>query len=79
MIYYGPREWLKERCKAKKLTQLEAAIAVGVTPEYFQKIIYGTKNPSLDLAVKIAKLLNFPVEWFVQSNVQSHVSVAAKK
>jgi len=79
MIYYGPREWLKERCKDKKLTQLEAAIAVGITLEYFQKIIYGTKNPSLDLAVKIAKLLDFPVEWFVQSDVQSHVSVAAKK
>ncbi|MDD3029827.1 MAG: helix-turn-helix transcriptional regulator [Alphaproteobacteria bacterium] len=68
MKYYGRREWLKDIRESKKLTQFEAALAIDVTPEYYQKLEYGTKNPSIEVAVKLSQLFGFPVERLVQSH-----------
>ncbi len=66
MKYYGKREWLKQLRESKNFTQFEVAMAVEVTPEYLQKVEYGTKNPSLEVAVKLSRFLGFPVDRLVQ-------------
>ena len=64
MIYCGKRVWLQEARKKANLTQFQIAQALGITPVYYQKIEYGERTPSMELASKIAKLLDFPIEKF---------------
>lgn len=66
MKYYGRRDWLRDIRKAKNFTQFYVAMTIGVSPEYYQKFEYGTRNPSMEVAIKLAKLLEFPVERLTQ-------------
>jgi len=53
---------IKELRKINKVSQDELALAVGVTRQTIIAIENDKYNPTLELAMKIAKLLNCPVE-----------------
>ena len=53
---------LKELRKAQKLTQDELAKAVNVTRQTINAIENDKYNPTLELAIKLARYLSTPVE-----------------
>lgn len=53
---------VKEKRLEKNLTQLELANLVGVTPKYIGFIENGERNPSLQVAQKIAGVLDSTIE-----------------
>lgn len=53
---------LKEYREKRKMSQAELAYVVGVSPRYIAFIEAGQRNPSLKLAVKMAKLFKASVE-----------------
>ena len=53
---------IKSARAKQKLTQSQIAKRVGISVISYQRIEYGTQNPSLETAIKIAKTLNTPVE-----------------
>lgn len=53
---------LKELRKAQKLTQDELAKAVDVTRQTINAIENDKYNPTLELAIKLARYLSTPVE-----------------
>lgn len=59
---------LKETREKKKLTQKTMAAAVGLSEISYQRIEYGTQTPSLQTALRIAKILNSTVEELFGSN-----------
>ncbi|MDU5594393.1 helix-turn-helix transcriptional regulator [Peptoniphilus rhinitidis] len=59
---------VKDKRIEKNLTQLELANLVGVTPKYIGFIENGERNPSLQVAQKIAGVLDSTIEdIFLQS------------
>ncbi|CAG7594393.1 hypothetical protein PEPTYR26121_01766 [Peptoniphilus tyrrelliae] len=59
---------VKDKRIEKNLTQLELANLVGVTPKYIGFIENGERNPSLQVAQKIAEVLDSTIEdIFLQS------------
>lgn len=55
------RIWLKELRERKGLNQQQLAESVGVSREYITMIESGQRNPSVNLAKKIAIFFN--IEW----------------
>lgn len=55
------RIWLKELRERKGLNQQQLAENVGVSREYITMIESGQRNPSVNLAKKIADFFN--IEW----------------
>lgn len=55
------RIWLKELRERKGLNQQQLAESVGVSREYITMIESGQRNPSVNLAKKIADFFN--IEW----------------
>ncbi|MBP3271129.1 MAG: helix-turn-helix transcriptional regulator [Ruminococcus sp.] len=53
---------LKDLRKANRLTQDELAKALGVTRQTINAIENEKYNPTLELALRLAKYLNMPVE-----------------
>ena len=53
---------VKDKRIEKNLTQLELANLVGVTPKYIGFIENGERNPSLQVAQKIAEVLDSTIE-----------------
>ena len=53
------REWLQRIRLAKKLTHEEVARAAGIQRAYFTMIESGYRDPSVDVAKKIAVVLGF--------------------
>ena len=53
---------LAERRKELHLTQLEVANAVHLRESLYQRYEYGTVNPTVGVALKIAKVLHTTVE-----------------
>lgn len=53
---------VKDKRIEKNLTQLELANLVGVTPKYIGFIENGERNPSLQVAQKIAKILDSTID-----------------
>lgn len=53
----------------RRLTQSQVAGAVGIAEVSYQRIEYGTQNPSLKTAIRIARVLGVPVEelWIYKS------------
>lgn len=47
---------LKEYLEDKRLTYREFAEKLGIRTQSLQSVVYGSKKPSLDLAVKIEEL-----------------------
>jgi putative transcriptional regulator len=55
------RIWLKSFRNKRKLTQEEVAKLCDISRSFYTHIEIGTKTPSVDVAKKIAKTLEF--EW----------------
>lgn len=55
------RIWLKHYRKNRKLTQEEVAKLSDISRSFYTHIENGTKTPSVDVAKKIAKTLDF--DW----------------
>lgn len=55
------RLWLKDFRNKRKLTQEEVAKLSDISRSFYTHIEKGTKTPSVDVAKKIAKTLEF--EW----------------
>ncbi len=56
------RNRLKELRKSQKLTQDELANAVGVSRQTINAIENDKYNPTLELAIRLARYLGMPVE-----------------
>lgn len=57
------RNWLKNKRKNKNLTQKKFALLVGISRSLYAMIENGDRTPSVPVAKKIAKELNF--EWTI--------------
>lgn len=57
------RKWLIEIRKEAGLTHEEIANSVGIKRQYYSKIENGTRRPSVQVAKKIAELLQF--DWTI--------------
>lgn len=55
------RNWLKKTRMKKCKTQYEVAELSGISRSYYTKIELGIKTPTVDVAKKIAKTLDF--DW----------------
>lgn len=55
--------------KGKHLTQEELAKLAGIKRNYYGLIENGKRNPSLEIAMKIAKALNEKVEDVFEKNI----------
>lgn len=61
-VFLLVRNNLKNIRKKYNLKQREIAEAVGITTSYYGMIERGVRNPTLDLAKKIAEFLNTSIE-----------------
>jgi DNA-binding XRE family transcriptional regulator len=61
------REWLKQKRASKGYTVREVAPLLGISWTHYSDIENGRRNPSLELAIKIAKLYSFKVEKFLSA------------
>lgn len=57
------RSWLKNIRYSKGLTQLEVAEKVRIERSYYTMIENGDRKPSVEVAQRIAKVLDF--EWTI--------------
>lgn len=55
------RVWLRKKRQERGLSELEVSKRAGIAQPFYHNIEFGTKNPSVDTAKKIASVLNF--EW----------------
>lgn len=53
------RDWLIYSRKIKHLKQSEVAQVCGISQTYYSKLELGTKTPSIMVAKKLARLLDF--------------------
>lgn len=59
------RERLAQWIERSKLTQVEAAVIIGIDPTQLSQILAGKRRPGLDNAVRIAKATGIVVEDWV--------------
>lgn len=62
---------LKKVREANKLSQTELAYKVGVSARHIAFIEHGDKDPSLKIAIKIARALNSTVEGIFADEVEN--------
>ncbi len=55
------RTWFKEARELSQISKKDLAEIVSVDPAYISKIEKGQRDPSVILAMKLGKILNF--EW----------------
>ncbi|MGM0775475.1 MAG: helix-turn-helix transcriptional regulator [Bacillota bacterium] len=65
------RYWLKKFRNNRKLTQEEVAKLCNISRSFYTQIENGTKTPSVDVAKKIAKTLEFNWVLFFDNNCSS--------
>ena len=59
------REWLIELRKSKQLTQQQVALSCFIERSYYSQIERGKRNPSINVAKRIGKILEFnPLRFF---------------
>lgn len=63
---------LKYIRKQKKLTQEQLAQLIGISRPYLSEIERGRTNPSVKITLKIANVLNVPVETIFYDNTVMH-------
>jgi len=59
------RDWLVKIRKQNKLTQVNLAKTLNISPSYYGDIETGRRTSSSLIALKIATFLEFPMEWFI--------------
>ena len=60
------REWLKKKRENNGLTQEDVASKVGIQRAYYTMIENGNRNPSVDVAKKIANVIGFKWTLFFE-------------
>ncbi|MBX9972109.1 MULTISPECIES: helix-turn-helix transcriptional regulator [Cytobacillus] len=65
------RYWLKKFRSNRKLTQEEVAKLCNISRSFYTQIENGTKTPSVDVAKKIAKTLEFNWVLFFENTCSS--------
>lgn len=68
------RAWLKEIRDSKGLTQEKVAKLSGISRSHYTHIEQGTKTPSVEVAKRIAKQLDFDWTFFFEdkSSLKEH-------
>lgn len=61
-------KWLQNIRKEKRMTQQQVAGEVGITRAYYTQIENGKRRPSVDVAKKLAGLLDFDWTCFFAEN-----------
>lgn len=61
------RDWLKDYRNIRKLTQEEVAKLSDISRSFYTHIENGTKTPSVEVAKKIAKTLEFDWTLFFEN------------
>lgn len=56
---------LRETRMKRKLTQQKIADSADITLRTYQKYEQGTREPSLDMLVKLADILNVPTDYLL--------------
>lgn len=64
------RLWLKEIRKQKNLKTREIAELLSISFQHYNDIENGRRNPSIELAFKMADTLNIPVEKFLRERTK---------
>lgn len=65
------REWLKAARKEKELTLVKLAEEIGCSFNYLSDLENGRRDPSLKMAAKLAKALEFNVILFFEDQEES--------
>ncbi|WP_144517282.1 helix-turn-helix domain-containing protein [Bacillus thuringiensis] len=73
------RDWLVKIRKQNKLTQINLAKTLHISPSYYGDIETGRRTPSSLIALKIATFLEFPMEWFILPAYLHNVDKSAIK
>lgn len=58
------RDWLKKLRCDQKMSQLDIAKQVSISPQYYSLIEKDERRPSPEIAKRIAEVLGFPKEWY---------------
>ena len=58
------RNWLKTLRNNKKFSQADVAKEVKISPQFYSFIENGDRNPSAQVAKRIADVLGFSNEWY---------------
>lgn len=66
------REWLINSRKSQGLKQAQVASRAFIDRAYYSQIETGKRNPSFDVAINIAAVLNFDPIIFFQNNLNRH-------
>lgn len=66
------RKWLVEKRKNVNIKQNQLAKQVGITREYYSMIENDRRNPSVDVAKKLGKIMGF--EWTIFFEEESNES-----
>ncbi|WP_047758090.1 helix-turn-helix transcriptional regulator [Geobacillus sp. ZGt-1] len=69
------RKWLKNMRLSKKMTQKELAELAGISRSTYAMIENGQRNPSVEVAKRIANVLSFDWTYFFED--ECHVSCIA--
>ncbi|AKG36139.1 helix-turn-helix domain-containing protein [Paenibacillus durus] len=62
------RKWLTEIREESNKPKYEVADFAGITSQYYGMIEAGLRNPSVEIAKKIAEFLNFDWTLFFETN-----------
>ena len=64
------RKWLTDARKEKKLSQKELAAQTKLAKSYLSAIENGERTPSGHTALRLAKILDVPMEWFFEDQIE---------
>lgn len=64
------RKWLIDAREEKGFNQKDFAISIGLSKSYLSSIENGERSPSGKTALKIARALDIPMEWFFEEPVE---------
>ncbi|MCU6603791.1 helix-turn-helix domain-containing protein [Peribacillus frigoritolerans] len=64
------RKWLTDARKEKKLSQKELAVQTKLAKSYLSAIENGERTPSGYTALRLAKILDVPMEWFFEDQIE---------
>lgn len=66
------REWLIENRMNRSLTQLAVSEMAGISRAYYAQLESGMRNPSIKVAIRLAKLLEFEWTNFYKSKMHEY-------
>ncbi|MBI5933303.1 MAG: helix-turn-helix transcriptional regulator [Chloroflexi bacterium] len=75
-ILFG--DWLKEKLKAKGMSQAELAKRIKVTPSFVSHLISGDRGTTIDILIPIADALKIPPEEAFRAAVGINKKSASK-